>query len=183
VLLDCGASIRSRTKQNQTPLDLAEQNNAKQSACFLRQYRVGPARSIRHDWLHEQFDFNRHTAKYTIETVNNGPCNGMFIVWTNSTMDNNCILSVYYNGNIVHFDIVYCNDRGYFIGCDPYFDTIEHLIDHYCQTSDSLPTILTCSVNCHGHVRSSRVQTRCVRQSSSEHGKQSNTSDRILLKS
>ncbi|CAF0752326.1 unnamed protein product [Adineta steineri] len=158
VLLDCGAPHRPRTDQGKTPLELAEEIKSDESISLLRDYKVPPAQSRRVDWLHDQPTFDRLAAKQLIESVKNGPRNGMFVVRRSSKNPKNYALTLYNDSEFFNYEMIRLNDTTYYIDDGPYFDSLDHLIDHYCRIPDGLPTTLMCSINRFGQVINSRVQ-------------------------
>jgi tyrosine-protein kinase len=158
VLLDCGAPCRPRTDQGKTPLELAEEVKSEESISLLREYKVPPAQSRRVDWLHDQSTFDRLAAKQLIESIKNGPRNGMFVVRHSSKNAKNYALTLYNDNEFFNYEIIRLNDTTYYIDDGPYFDSLDHLIDHYCRIPDGLPTTLICSINRFGQIVNSRVQ-------------------------
>ncbi|CAF2134995.1 unnamed protein product [Rotaria magnacalcarata] len=158
VLLDCGAPLRPRTDQGKTPLDLAEEVKSEESISLLRDYIVPPAESRRSDWLHDQPKFDRIAAKQLIESMQNGPRNGMFVVRHSSKNLQNYALTLYNDNEFFNYEIVHLNDITYYIDDGPYFESLDHLIDHYCRIPDGLPTTLTCSIDSLGQINNSRIQ-------------------------
>ncbi|CAF4380235.1 unnamed protein product, partial [Adineta steineri] len=64
-----------------------------------------------------------------------------------------------YNKNeFFNFEIICLNETTFYIDDGPYFDSLEHLIDHYCRIPDGLPITLTCSVNQSGQLVSNPLQ-------------------------
>ncbi|CAF0802674.1 unnamed protein product [Rotaria sordida] len=158
VLLDCGAPLRPRTDQGKTPLELAEEVKSDESISLLREYKISPAESNRIDWLHNETTFDRLAAKQLIESIKTGPRNGMFVVRHSSKNLQNYALTIYNDNEFFNYEIIHLNDTTYYIDDGPYFDTLEHLIDHYCRIPDGLPTTLTCSINSIGQIINSRIQ-------------------------
>ncbi|CAF0872183.1 unnamed protein product [Rotaria sordida] len=158
ILLDCGAPLRPRTDHGKTPLEIAEEVKSDESIIILRQYKTPPAKSCRLDWLHDQLNFDRLVAKQFLESIPNGFTNGMFLVRRSSTNLNNYALTLYYDNEFFNFEIVYLNETTFYIDDGPFFDSLEHLIDHYCRIPDGLPTTLTCSVNRSKEIIPSRIQ-------------------------
>ena len=158
VLLDCGAPLRPRTDQGKTPLDLAEEVKSDETISLLREYQVPPAQSHLIDWLHDQSTFDRLAAKQLIESTKDSLRNGMFVIRRSSKNQQNYALTLYNDKEFFNYEIIYLNDTTYYIDDGPYFDSIEHLVDHYCRISDGLPTTLTCSINRFGQIINSRVQ-------------------------
>ncbi|CAM4799396.1 unnamed protein product [Rotaria magnacalcarata] len=158
LLLDCGAPLRPRTDQGKTPLDLAEEVKSEESISLLRDYIVPPAESRRSDWLHDQPKFDRIAAKQLIESMQNGPRNGMFVVRHSSKNLQNYALTLYNDNEFFNYEIVHLNDITYYIDDGPYFESLDHLIDHYCRIPDGLPTTLTCSIDSLGQINNSRIQ-------------------------
>ncbi|CAF4891006.1 unnamed protein product [Rotaria sp. Silwood1] len=158
VLLNCGASLRPRTDHGKTPLQIAEEVKSDESIIILRQYKTPSAKSSRLDWLHDQLNFDRIMAKQFMESIHNGPTNGMFLIRHSSTNSNNYALTLYYDNEFFNFEIVHLNETTYYIDDGPFFDSLEHLVDHYCRIPDGLPTILTCSVNKSKEIAQSRIQ-------------------------
>ncbi|CAF5192067.1 unnamed protein product, partial [Rotaria magnacalcarata] len=138
VLLDCGAPLRPRTDQGKTPLDLAEEVKSEESISLLRDYIVPPAESRRSDWLHDQLKFDRIAAKQLIESMQNGPRNGMFVVRHSSKNLQNYALTHYNDNEFFNYKIVHLNDITYYIDDGPCFESLDHLIDHYCRIPDGL---------------------------------------------
>lgn len=158
VLLDCGAPLRPRTEQGKTPLQLAEDVKSDESIAILREYKTPAAKSSRIDWFHEQSKFDRLVAKLLIETIKDGPVNGMFVVRYSSKNLKNYALTLYNCKEIFNFEIIRLNEATFYIDDGPYFNSLEHLIDHYCRIPDGLPTILTCSINQYKEIIQSCVQ-------------------------
>jgi tyrosine-protein kinase len=158
VLLDCGAPIRPRTDQGKTPLELAEEVKSDESITLLREYKIPPPQSRRVDWLHDQSTFDRLAAKQLVESIKNGPRNGMFVVRRSSKNSKNYALTLYNDNELFNYEIVRLDDTTFYIDDGPYFDSLEHLIDHYCRIPYGLPTTLTCSINQSREVVRSRVQ-------------------------
>ncbi len=159
VLLDCGAPIRPRTDQGKTPLELAEEVKSDESIILLREYKIPVPQSRRIDWLHDQLTFDRIAAKQLIESVKNGPRNGMFVVRRSSKNPKNYALTLFNDNEIFNYEIVRLDDTTYYIDDGPYFDSLEYLIDHYCRIPDGLPTTLISSINRLGQTINSRVQS------------------------
>ncbi|CAF4405899.1 unnamed protein product [Rotaria socialis] len=158
VLLDCGAPLRPRTDQGKTPLELAEESKSTESINILRQYKTPPAKSSRLDWLHDQSNFDRHSAKQLMESSIDGPTMGMFVVRRSSTNLDNYALTIFYDNDFFNFEIIHPNETTYYIDDGPFFDSLEHLVDHYCRIPDGLPTTLICSVNRSKEIVLSRMQ-------------------------
>ena len=129
-----------------------------ESISLLREYKVPPAESRRIDWLHDQSTFDRLAAKQLIESVKNGPRNGMFVARHSSKNAKNYALTLYNDNEFFNYEIIHLNDTTYYIDDGPYFESLDHLIDHYCRIPDGLPTTLICSLNRFGLVVNSRVQ-------------------------
>jgi tyrosine-protein kinase len=159
VILDCGAPLRSRTDQGKTPLQLAEEGRCEESISILRGYKTPSAKSVRSDWLHDQPNFDRFAAKQLIESVKDKCSNGMFVVRHSSKNLKNYALTLYNENDIFNFEILCVNENTFYIDDGPYFDSLEHLIDHYCRIPDGLPTTLTYSINQSKEVIPSRVQS------------------------
>ena len=162
LLLECGAPHRPRTDQGKTPLQLAEQAKSNEAIVLLRGFQAPSARSDRRDWFHESSTFDRLAAKHLIESAANGPRNGMFIVRRSSKNGKNYALTLFHEREVFNFEILSLDERTFYIDDGPYFDTLGHLIDHYCRIPDGLPTILTCSVNPLGEVRPARLLSKGV---------------------
>jgi len=82
----------------------------------------------------------------------------MFIVRYSSKNLQNYALTLYNDKEVFNFEIVRLNETTFYIDDGPYFDSLEHLIDHYCRIPDGLPTTLTCSINQFKEIVQSRVQ-------------------------
>jgi tyrosine-protein kinase len=83
----------------------------------------------------------------------------MFVVRRSSKNAKNYALTLYNDNEFFNYEIVRLNDTTYYIDDGPYFDSIEHLIDHYCRIPDGLPTTLICSINRLGQVINGRIQS------------------------
>ena len=158
VLLDYGAPIRARTDHGKIPLQIADEMKCEESSTILRTYQTPSAKSSRLDWFHDQPKFDRIAAKQLIESIRDTPKNGMFLVRYSSKNVQNYALTLTYEKDFYNFEIVRLNQTTFYIDDGPYFDTLEHLIDHYCRIADGLPTTLTCSVNQFKEIIPSRVQ-------------------------
>jgi tyrosine-protein kinase len=82
----------------------------------------------------------------------------MFVVRHSSKNLKNYALTLYNDKEVFNFEIIRLNETTFYIDDGPYFDSLEHLIDHYCRIPDGLPTTLTCSINKFKEVVKSRVQ-------------------------
>ena len=92
-------------------------------------------------------NFDRFVAKQVLESVNHGPSNGMFLVRCSSKNLHNYALTLYYEKEFFNFEIICLDTTTFYIDDGPFFDSLEHLVDHYCRIPDGLPTTLTYSVN------------------------------------
>ncbi|CAF0843016.1 unnamed protein product [Didymodactylos carnosus] len=158
-LLENGAPLRARTSYGKTPLEIAEEEKSDDCVQILRDYKPLPAVSRKSDWLHET-NLDRLTAKTLLESK--GSKNGMFVVRLSSKNPKNYALSLYNEKEFFNYEIIKLNDTTYYIDDGPYFDCIEHLIDHYCRIPDGLPTTLLSSINRLGQIVPSRVQPLAV---------------------
>ena len=181
VLLDCGAPIRPRTDQGKTPIELAEEVKSDECLVLLRDYKIPQAQSRRADWLYEQSSFDRLAAKQLIESVRNGPKNGMFVVRRSSKNPRNYALTLFNDNEFFNYEIIRLNEMTYFIDDGPYFDSLEHLIDHYCRITDGLPTTLTCSINRFGQSVACRVQPFVPKSSNSNNSNNDSKTKGITL--
>ncbi len=159
VLLDCGAPIRPRTDQGKTPLQIAEEMKSDESLVILLSYKTPPAKSSRLDWFHDEPKFDRFAAKQLIESIKDGPQNGMFVVRYSSKNLKNYALTLYNEKDFFNFEIVHLNETTFYIDDGPSFESLEHLIDHYCRIPDGFPTTLTCSINQFKDIIPTRVQS------------------------
>jgi len=82
----------------------------------------------------------------------------MFVVRYSSKNLKNYALTLYNDKEIFNFEIIHLNETTFYIDDGPYFDSLEHLIDHYYRISDGLPTPLTCSINQFNEIVQNRVQ-------------------------
>ncbi|CAM4756717.1 unnamed protein product [Rotaria magnacalcarata] len=105
---------------------------------FIFGQQLPPAESRRSDWLHDQPKFDRIAAKQLIESMQNGPRNGMFVVRHSSKNLQNYALTLYNDNEFFNYEIVHLNDITYYIDDGPYFESLDHLIDHYCRIPDDL---------------------------------------------
>ena len=126
---------------------------------LLREYQTPPAQSRRVDWLHDQTSFDRVAAKQLIETTKNGSRNGTFVVRRSSKNPKNYALTLYNDNEFFNYEIVRLNETTFYIDDGPFFESLEHLIDHYCRIPDGLPTTLMHSINRVGQIISSRTQS------------------------
>ena len=133
---------------------------ADESLLVLKQYNTPPAKSSRIDWFHEQSKFDRLAAKQLIESIGDKRLNGMFVVRYSSKNIKNYALTLYYEKEFFNFEIARLNETTFYIDDGPYFESLEHLIDHYCRIPDGLPTILTCSINQFKNIIQSRITKR-----------------------
>jgi tyrosine-protein kinase len=158
VLLDSGAPLRPRTDQGKTPVQLAEEGQCAESILLLRQHQTPSAKSSLTDWFHDQLYFGRFAAKKLIESVKTDTSNGVFVVRYSSQNLKNYALTLYHEKEFFNFEIIRLNETSFYIDDGPYFDSLEHLIDHYCRIRDGLPTVLMYSVNQAKALVPSRVQ-------------------------
>ncbi|CAF0724108.1 unnamed protein product [Didymodactylos carnosus] len=154
-LLESGAPLRARTDLGKTPLEIAEEEKSDDCIQVFYDYKPLPAVSRKSDWLHET-NLDRLTAKTLLE--GKGSKNGMFVVRRSSKNPKNYALSLYNDREFFNYEIIRLNDTTYYIDDGPFFDSLEHLIDHYCRIPDGLPTTLLSSVNRLGQIVLSRVQ-------------------------
>ena len=159
VLLECGAPLRPRTDQGKTPLELAEEVKSDEAISLLREYKTPSAQSRRADWLHDQSPFDRTAARQLIETTKNGTRNGTFVVRRSSKNPKNYAITLYNDSEFFNYEIIRLNESTYYIDDGPFFESLEHLIDHYCRIPDGLPTTLMFSINPSGQIISSRIQS------------------------
>lgn len=158
-LLECGAPLRPRTDQGKTPLELAEEVKSEESIVILREYRIPSAQSRRVDWLHDQTSFDRIAAKQLIESTEDGPQSGAFVVRRSSKNPKNYAITLFNEKEFFNYEIIRLNETTFYIDDGPFFDSLEHLIDHYCRIADGLPTTLTYSINRLGQKINVRVQS------------------------
>lgn len=158
ILLDCGAPLRPRTDQGKTPVELAEEVKSEDSLALLREYQVPSAQSRRIDWLHDETSFDRIAAKQLIESIKNGPRNGMFVVRRSSKNPKNYALTLFNENDFFNYEIIRLNETTFYIDDGPYFDSLEHLVDHYCRIPDGLPITLKSSINRLGQIVHTRTQ-------------------------
>jgi tyrosine-protein kinase len=130
-----------------------------ESISILRSYQTSPAKSSRIDWFHDQPKFDRFAAKQLIESIKDGPKNGMFVVRYSSKNFRNYALTLYHEKEFYNFEIVRLDETTFYIDDGPYFESLEHLIDHYCRIPDGFPTTLTCSINQYKDIIPTRVQS------------------------
>lgn len=159
VLLDCGAPLRPRTDQGKTPLELAEEVKSEEAISLLREYKTPPAQARRVDWFYDQATFDRTAARQLIETTKNGTRNGTFVVRRSSKNPKNYALTLFNDSEFFNYEIIRLNDTTYYIDDGPFFESLEHLIDHYCRIPDGLPMTLMFSINPSGQIITSRIQS------------------------
>ncbi len=82
----------------------------------------------------------------------------MFVVRYSSKCLKNYALTLYHDKEYFNFEIVRLDETTFYIDDGPYFDSLEHLIDHYCRIPDGLPTTLIRSINQFKEIIQSRVQ-------------------------
>lgn len=167
-LLDRGASLRPRTDQGKTPLQLAEENKAHEVIKILESYKTPSAKSHREDWLHDKANFDRFAAKSLIESVPLSRRQGVFLIRPSSKALQNFALTLFHKQEFYNFEISSTDEKTFFIDDGPFFDSLEHLVDHYSRISDGLPTSLKYSIDAHGSVKSMEVQSQRTKTSEQE---------------
>lgn len=136
---------------------------------LLREYKTPPAQARRADWLHDQTGFDRTAARQLIETTKNGTRNGTFVARRSSKNAKNYALTMFNDSEFFNYEIIRLNDTTYYIDDGPFFESLEHLIDHYCRIPDGLPTTLMFSINPSGQIITSRVQSFASTKNKGKH--------------
>uniref|UniRef100_A0A0K8TI66 Tyrosine-protein kinase n=1 Tax=Lygus hesperus TaxID=30085 RepID=A0A0K8TI66_LYGHE len=136
ILLSVGAPSRPRTIANETPQHLAEEHGYFQIADLLKNYNPPPFRYGKEDWYHGTLSRN--------EAINilmaSGNYEGQFLV-RYSEKERTHVLTMICSKKPYHFPIKKIHD--YFVIDDgPYLDSLEHVVEHYSNMSDGLPTTL-----------------------------------------
>jgi hypothetical protein len=90
--------------------------------------------------------------------MKNGPRNGTFVVRRSSKNPKNYALTLYNDNEFFNYEIIRLNETTFYIDDGPFFESLEHLIDHYCRIPDGLPTTLIFSINRLGQIIHSRIQ-------------------------
>jgi len=142
LLLSYHASMHPRTLEGDTPRDLALRYGKHDVVEFLDNFPMPVPQSHPNQWLHQNVDRNAAVAILK----RNGLTDGMFLVRNSIKCHGYYVLSVSVGGKAYHFQIKSRADRWYYIDDGPLFETLPHLIDHYCKHMDGLPVLLQQSV-------------------------------------
>ncbi|XP_077988319.1 tyrosine-protein kinase HTK16-like [Glandiceps talaboti] len=134
ILLSFNVPCHPRSCDGDTPLDLAERYDKLECVQALGKHRPAPARTNSMEWLHGEVDrgeaaemidkFNKQDGRFLIRTSVNKA--GAYVL----TM---CMYKTIFNFEIGTHDIYYVIDDG------PYFETLQHLVEHYTRYDDGLP--------------------------------------------
>ncbi|XP_038070624.1 tyrosine-protein kinase HTK16-like [Patiria miniata] len=144
-LLRFGAPCHPRSVDNDTPLDLARRYEHDATIRALKNYQPLVPKTMKGHWDHGMLDRNK--AMEVIQKQ--GAKDGQFLIRSSSHKVGIYVLSMAANGSIYNFEI---NKKGdsFFIDDGPYFDTIEHLVDHYMHYDDGLPMRLLQPISQYG---------------------------------
>eukprot|EP00794_Sanderia_malayensis_P011308 gene11308-12490_t len=138
LLLSFHASMHPRTVEGDTPRDLALRYGKAEVAEFLDNYPVSPPKTSPSQWLHQNLD--RTTAVAMLRR--SGMDDGFYLIRSSIKCHGYYVLSLALSGKAYHFQIKSRADRWYYIDDGPLFETLPHLVDHYCTHMDGLPVLL-----------------------------------------
>lgn len=145
VLLSFNASLHPRTLDGDTPRDLALRYNNYDIVDFFDNYPVPAPKTTSSQWLHQNLD--RNGAVTQLDHA--GLQDGLFLIRSSITCHGYYVLSLVFEMKVYHFKIQSRADRWFYIDDGPLFETLPHLVDHYIQYSDGLPTVLKKPVGIH----------------------------------
>ncbi|XP_033637567.1 tyrosine-protein kinase HTK16-like isoform X1 [Asterias rubens] len=144
-LLRFGAPCHPRSVDNDTPLDLARRYNHPETIRLFKNYQPATPKTMKVHWDHGTLD--RNTAMEIIQ--NYGARDGQFLIRSSLNKEGIFVLSMAANGSIYNFEINKKGDQ-LFIDDGPYFETLEHLVNHYMHYDDGLPMRLLHPISQHG---------------------------------
>ncbi|KAK3095299.1 hypothetical protein FSP39_012959 [Pinctada imbricata] len=145
-LLHFHAPMMPRADDNQTPLDLAKRYNRLDCIDFLQFPDRRDVRSKRSNWYHSGLD--RKGANAVLENFRKEE--GLFLVRKSTRNQNFNVLSLCHKKAVFNFEIKvmeYQDQLVHYIDDGPFFQSLEHLIDHYSRYADGLSAKLRASVN------------------------------------
>lgn len=135
-LIALGAPLRPRTEKNEIPARLAEANGHIDCAKILDNCKTSEPSTSKEYWYHGTLDRNEAVAILNQA----GNKDGSFLVRYSDRSDAD-ILTMIHDGKDYHFQ-VQREGLFYFIDDGPLLDSLEHVVEHYKQMPDGLPTIL-----------------------------------------
>lgn len=130
----------SRTKEDETPADLARKNGFYQCARRLESYKPPFPFTRKEDWYHGTIS-RPETERRLREGSANHTEGTFFLIRRSSSKPGFYALSMLFSQRVFHFEI--CK-RGqyYYIDYGPYLESLEHVVGHYMNHSDGLPAEL-----------------------------------------
>ncbi|XP_070538021.1 tyrosine-protein kinase HTK16-like [Ptychodera flava] len=134
VLLSLNVPCNPRSCDGDTPRDLAERYSKYECVKILENYSPPPARTSHLEWLHGEL--GRSEAAELLEKFKKQ--DGRFLIRTSKNKAGAYVLTMCMYKNIFNFEISQ-HDRWYVIDDGSYFDTLEHLVEHYTRYDDGLP--------------------------------------------
>lgn len=138
VLLSFNASMYPRSLDGDTPRDLALQYENYNVVEFFDNYPVSQPKTSITQWLHQNLD--RNGALIILQ--NASMADGSFLIRSSIKCHGYYVLTLVYEKKIYHFQVKSRADRWFYIDDGPLFETLPHLVDHYMQYADGLPTLL-----------------------------------------
>ncbi|XP_046649797.1 tyrosine-protein kinase Shark-like [Daphnia pulicaria] len=140
IMMAMSVTPLSRTKEDQTPADLARKNGFYQCARRLESYKPPFPFTRKEDWYHGPIS-RQETERRLKEGSAKYNEDNFFLVRRSASKPGFYALSVLYTGRVFHFEI--CK-RGqyYYVDYGPYLESLEHVVGHYMNHADGLPAEL-----------------------------------------
>ena len=142
IFLSYNVADKPRTRGNKTPLDLAIKNKCEDTVKYLENFEPKKPKTKSCEWLHDnEKRMSRESAHKILINAKADLGDGVFLVRRNAK--NSFTLSVIARNEFFNFEI--CskeNGKFLYIGDGPYFQSLEHMIEHHYIYANGLPTIL-----------------------------------------
>lgn len=136
-LLALKAPLRPKTDCGEIPLDLAEKGNHQACIDLLSRYKSPAPQTKPSLWYHQHLD--RAQAGKVLDE--HGMKNGMYLIRPSLRRAGVSVLTMVCDNSLYNYEIE-THGSWVYIGTGPFLDSLEHLIEHYTQFRDGLPTTL-----------------------------------------
>ncbi|XP_063699898.1 tyrosine-protein kinase Shark isoform X2 [Culicoides brevitarsis] len=153
LLLEAGAPLMPRTNSGEFPIDFARQGGHIAVVQFLESYVPPTPRTSREEWFHGTLSREEASRKLLAEKqrlddesglVDNTISNydtGIYLVRISKSDKKKFVVSLLQEKKVRNFEIAMCG-KFFYIDEGPFMPSLEHLIEHYQNFIDGLPTRL-----------------------------------------